>query len=157
MRLLIQTTYSGNSKIIAQNSTGRLSHSYEHAFSLNQNHWHAAKALILRCGWQKYDIAGGAWIMGDTIRSGGRIFTYDDGTSETRFNLTEPEPESVNSKLARDLKPGDWIIYINELLDERVVEVNETSDGLIKVSHDFGNGGEPATSFYDPNAIILTK
>lgn len=55
---------------------------------------------------------------------------------------------------AKNLKPGDWIAYSNARMNERVVKVQQTRDGQIKVNHDYGNGGEPATSFYDPNELI---
>ena len=54
------------------------------------------------------------------------------------------------SVAAKKLKVGDWILYSNPRYNERVVDVRTTSDGLMKVNHDYGNGGEPATSFYEP-------
>lgn len=49
---------------------------------------------------------------------------------------------------ARHLLPGDWILHMNERFNERVVDVERTRDGDIKVYTDYGNGGEPATSFW---------
>ncbi len=50
---------------------------------------------------------------------------------------------------ATALKIGDWIVYANSRMNERVVDVQRTRDGQIRVHHDYGNGGEPATSFYE--------
>lgn len=52
---------------------------------------------------------------------------------------------------ASSLASGMWIVYDNPRYRERVVDVQETRDGQIRVSHDFGNGGEPAASFYEPS------
>ena len=53
------------------------------------------------------------------------------------------------SIMAKALQIGDWIAYANPRMIERVVDVQQTRDGQIKVHHDYGNGGEPATSFYE--------
>lgn len=52
---------------------------------------------------------------------------------------------------ASDLKTDMWIVYSNPRYRERVVDVQQTRDGQIRVRHDYGNGGEPATSFYEPS------
>ena len=57
--------------------------------------------------------------------------------------------QAYRSTPASALKVGDWIVYANSRMNERVVGVQLTRDGQIKVHHDYGNGGEPATSFYD--------
>ena len=50
---------------------------------------------------------------------------------------------------AKDLCEGDWILYNNSMMNCRVVEVHDTREGdEVKVYHDYGNGGEPATSFF---------
>lgn len=56
---------------------------------------------------------------------------------------------------AKELKVGMWIAYRNSSLNERVVEVSTTRDGQIHVRHDFGHGGEPASSFYDETEQLL--
>jgi len=57
---------------------------------------------------------------------------------------------------ARKLKPGDWIRN-GRLAPLHVVSVEWTRDAEIKVRHDFGNGGEPATSFYrHDETVVLT-
>jgi hypothetical protein len=58
-------------------------------------------------------------------------------------------------KKASQLKVGDWIVSGKNNL--RVVSVTDTRDGDLKVSHDFGSGGEPATSFYKKDEIVLTE
>lgn len=52
---------------------------------------------------------------------------------------------------AKNLYEGQWILYKNSRMNQRVVGVEKTKDGLIKVYHDGGHGGEPATSFYEPD------
>jgi len=55
---------------------------------------------------------------------------------------------------AASLKPGMWIAYNNPRMNERVMEVAHTRDGAVKVYHDFGGGGEPAISFYEPGDLV---
>jgi hypothetical protein len=71
-----------------------------------------------------------------------------------RQGLLDVQKESVviqacKSIKAKSLKIGDWIMFANPRMNERVVDVQQTRDGQIKVHHDYGNGGEPATSFYE--------
>lgn len=58
---------------------------------------------------------------------------------------------------AKSLRPGQWILHKNSSQNQRVVEVTSTRDGEIKVSTDYGNGGEPATSFYGPGELLLVN
>lgn len=58
---------------------------------------------------------------------------------------------------AASVKVGQWLLFSNPRLNSRVVEVQDTRDGQIKVSTDFGNGGEPATSFFDANEDVLVS
>jgi hypothetical protein len=55
---------------------------------------------------------------------------------------------------AGQLAVGQWIIYTNSRMNARVVEVTTTRDGRVMVKHDFGNGGEPATSIYNPSDMV---
>jgi hypothetical protein len=55
----------------------------------------------------------------------------------------------VKSIRADKLRPGDWIVFDNPRMNQRVVEVTSTREDEILVRHDYGNGGEPATSFYE--------
>ena len=55
--------------------------------------------------------------------------------------------------LAEKLKIGDWIV--RHLHNEHVVGVEFTRDGGIKVSHDYGNGGEPATSIFNRGERVV--
>lgn len=54
---------------------------------------------------------------------------------------------------ARELREGDWIRN-GRLSPFRVVEVHDRADGQILVRHDFGSGGETATSIHRPNETI---
>lgn len=54
---------------------------------------------------------------------------------------------------ARTLKVGDWIRR-GRLSPMRVVSVEHDHNGRILVRHDFGDGGEPATSFYWPDETV---
>lgn len=55
---------------------------------------------------------------------------------------------------ASQLQVGNHIVYANTAYRERVIETSTTRDGQIKVHWDYGNGGEPATSFYDPDDLL---
>ena len=56
---------------------------------------------------------------------------------------------------ADQLEAGDWIIYNNTRMNERVVEVQDTRSGLeVKVYTDYGNGGEPAVSFWPIDSLL---
>lgn len=56
---------------------------------------------------------------------------------------------------AKHLRPGDWILYKDLSTSEHVVAVQDTRNhGEIKVYHDYGNGGEPATSFWDGEQLL---
>lgn len=65
--------------------------------------------------------------------------------------------QNHKSVQAADLKVGHWIVYANPRYNERVVGVSSTRDGQIKVLHDYGNGGEPATSFYERDDLICIQ
>lgn len=52
------------------------------------------------------------------------------------------------------LLPGDWIIHSNERFNERVVEIEFTRYADVKVYTDYGNGGEPATSFWERDELV---
>ena len=68
---------------------------------------------------------------------------------------TSTTPLGHRSVPANQLKPGDWIVYANSRYNERVIDTCTTRDGEIKVHVDYGNGGEPATSFYEPHEMVL--
>lgn len=57
---------------------------------------------------------------------------------------------------AGDLRPGMWICRNNPRMNVRVVEVGHASiDGHVAVKHDFGNGGEPATSCFLCDEVLI--
>lgn len=64
---------------------------------------------------------------------------------------------STISVQAQHLRPGDWILHSNERFNERVVEIEFTRDGDVKVYTDYGNGGEPATSFWEKNDTMAVE
>jgi len=57
--------------------------------------------------------------------------------------------------LAEKIKVGDWIVF-KPNIKCRVVDVDLTREGRIKIDFDYGNGGEPATSFYDRHERVVT-
>jgi len=57
--------------------------------------------------------------------------------------------------LAEKIKVGDWICCQRPSLGRRVVDVDVTREGRIKINFDYGNGGEPATSFYDRHERVV--
>ena len=50
---------------------------------------------------------------------------------------------------ADKLRVGQWISHRDRRFNQRVVDVSMTRDGQIKAHTDYGNGGEPATEFYE--------
>lgn len=60
---------------------------------------------------------------------------------------------------ADQVKEGQWIIDSqNARFDRRIVDVGTAradNDYKIRIRHDYGNGGEPATSFYRPLDVLL--
>ena len=57
--------------------------------------------------------------------------------------------------LVEKLKPGDWIVFKPEIKC-RVVDVDLTREGRVKIDFDYGNGGELATSFYERHERVVT-
>lgn len=55
---------------------------------------------------------------------------------------------------ARNATAGQWICRGFPSYNERIVEVETTRDGLIRIESDYGNGGEPATSFYEADESL---
>lgn len=51
--------------------------------------------------------------------------------------------------LAENLKVGMWLTYNRPGREERIVDIDVTRDGQVKLHTDYGNGGEPATQFYE--------
>lgn len=59
--------------------------------------------------------------------------------------------EAVNAR------PGQWLVYANSRMNQRIVEVSATRDGQVRIHADYGNGGEPATLFFDTDDKILVS
>ena len=62
---------------------------------------------------------------------------------------------SIRSIPAADAQAGQWLVYDNARMNQRIVDVSGTRDGQIRIHADYGNGGEPATLFYDNDDNIL--
>jgi hypothetical protein len=56
---------------------------------------------------------------------------------------------------ASQAKEGMWIIHNNPRFNERIVSVSKTRDGQVKIHSDYGNGGEPATLFFEKDDPIV--
>lgn len=52
-----------------------------------------------------------------------------------------------------DLNEGDWIQWGTQKM--RVVDVTRSRFDQIKLGLDYGNGGEPSTSFFDTDEFVL--
>ena len=58
---------------------------------------------------------------------------------------------------AKNLRAGMTLAYHNPRQNMRVVETQSTRDDRIKVYADYGNGGEPATLFFDTDEQVLVS
>lgn len=56
---------------------------------------------------------------------------------------------------AKNLRSGMTLAYHNPRQNMRVVETESARDDRIKVYADYGNGGEPATLFFDADEQVL--
>jgi ElaB/YqjD/DUF883 family membrane-anchored ribosome-binding protein len=112
------------------------------------------------CKQMKWDYQ--TWYATGRKGFGSREFVNED-ESETVFLTTDGKVKSVwdgimdsvthpnDMKKVKysDLKKGMWIIdRQNARFNRRVVSVGGARDGGIRLETDFGNGGEPAVSFY---------
>ena len=75
----IQTRFYGptnhkGARIKAECAAGSVFVSYEYGLSTDKAHWEAAKALIVKMGWEKYE---GKWICGGSIDGKGYVFVND--------------------------------------------------------------------------------
>jgi len=64
---------------------------------------------------------------------------------------------NVQSIRAEHAQAGQWIVYNNERMNQRIVDVEFARDGDVKVSADYGNGGEPASMFFEKDDIIQVR
>lgn len=55
---------------------------------------------------------------------------------------------------ASQAKIGQWIVHNNPTQNQRIVDVSTKRDGSIAIYTDFGNGGEPATNFFESDEKI---
>jgi hypothetical protein len=55
---------------------------------------------------------------------------------------------------AGQAKVGQWLIHANRRMNQRIVDIDETRDGQVKLHTDYGNGGEPATEFFESDDKI---
>lgn len=56
---------------------------------------------------------------------------------------------------AAEAQAGQWLVYANSRMNQRIVDVSGTRDGQIRIHADYGNGGEPATLFFDSDDNLL--
>lgn len=56
---------------------------------------------------------------------------------------------TVSTILASQAAPGQWMVYENARMNQRIVDVSGTRDGQIRIRADYGNGGEPGTLFFE--------
>jgi hypothetical protein len=59
---------------------------------------------------------------------------------------------------ADQVRAGQWIVDPqNARFDRQVVEAGrgKIDELSVRIRHDYGNGGEPATSFYGPRDTLL--
>jgi len=82
--------------------------------------------------------------LGDTGRDGA-VSTVQEVIDGAREALRVHAHRSI---AAMDLEAGMWLAYNNGSPSERVVDVQPFMDERVRVSTDFGAGGEPATHFY---------
>jgi hypothetical protein len=59
------------------------------------------------------------------------------------------------SVAASKLKRGQWLVGNNPRASQRIVDVDTTADGRIRVEVDYGNGGEPGVMFFDKDERLL--
>jgi hypothetical protein len=74
------------------------------------------------------------------------------------FFITENMMTTLSSSMktitAAQAQPGQWLVYSNPRMNQRVVEVEDTRDGGILIRADYGNGGEPGTLFFERTDTI---
>jgi hypothetical protein len=56
---------------------------------------------------------------------------------------------AIRAVSASHARPGQWLVYNNPRMNQRIVEVGDTREGQVRIYADYGNGGEPATLFFD--------
>ena len=81
---VVETTFKGptnsnGSRILVKAQCGRMTVSWDHALSSDENHAAAAEAFIRARGWDErgWDERGGVWIMGHKADGTGCVFVYD--------------------------------------------------------------------------------
>lgn len=65
-----------------------------------------------------------------------------------------PAAGETRSIPASQAVAGQWLVYANESMNQRIVDVSATRDGQIRVHADYGNGGEPATLFFNADETV---
>lgn len=67
------------------------------------------------------------------------------------MTATSNSPRTITAGQA---KVGQWLVYANSRMNQRIVDIGETRDGQVKIHTDYGNGGEPATEFFEADDKI---
>lgn len=52
---------------------------------------------------------------------------------------------------------GQWLVYRDTRMNQRIVDVGRTRDGQVRIHADYGNGGEPATLFFNADERIMVS
>lgn len=71
--------------------------------------------------------------------------------------LVEESTEGNRLIPAIEAKARDWILHADSRMNQRIVDVSVTRDDQVRIHADFGNGGEPATLFFEENEKILVS
>lgn len=67
-------TNSKGARIKAECAAGKVFVPYSYEYNTQDAHWQAAKALIVKMGWQEWD---GKWVCGGSIDASGFVFVND--------------------------------------------------------------------------------
>lgn len=67
-------TNTKGARIKAECAAGSVFVSYPYELSTDKAHWQAARALIVKMGWDKYD---GSWVSGGDVAGKGYVFVND--------------------------------------------------------------------------------
>jgi hypothetical protein len=66
-------------------------------------------------------------------------------------------PGATRTIPAAQAAAGQWLVYHNARMNQRIVDVDRTRDGQVRIHADYGHGGEPATLFFDADERILVS
>lgn len=82
------------------------------------------------------------------------VYPADDDEVVAGTSDETSAPAQAMSILASQAVAGQWLVYDNERMNQRIVDVSAARDGQIRIHADYGNGGEPATVFFDADETV---